>query len=132
MPSPSLYQRQQKLSDGLYLMKTPEFHLVDGISPDIGAYIEVSIPHAWLTDDAFKDPGDFEADFYIDIHDLIQKRIDEGRCVFSHPCVSDAKNTIAMLRRYADLLENTFVLVSDAIEKSIDGEIARTNGAEDL
>lgn len=45
---------------------------------------------------------------------------------------SDAKNTIAMLKRYADLLENTFVLASDAIEKSIDGEIAQTNGAEDL
>lgn len=128
MTSQRVYQRQKKLSEGVYLMKTPEFQLIDGIPPDIGAYIEVSIPHTWLTDDAFESPGDFEADFYIDVHDLIQKRIDEGEREFSHPCASEAKNTIAMLRKYADLLENTFVLESDSVEKSIDSESAQVNG----
>ncbi|WP_125863001.1 hypothetical protein [Pseudomonas versuta] len=109
-------------------MKTPEFQLIDGITPDIGAYIEVSIPHAWLTDEAFKSPGDFEADFFIDVHDLIQKRIDEGECEFSRPCTSEVKSTIAMLRKYADLLENSFVLASDTVAKSIDGERAQVNG----
>lgn len=129
MASQKVYQRQKKLSEGAYLMKTPGFELVDGLYPDIGAYIEVSIPHAWLTDDAFKSPADFEADFYIDVHDLIQKRIDEGRCAFSHPCASEAKSTIAMLRKYADLLENTFVLASDAIERNIGDEDAKVKGS---
>lgn len=103
-------------------MKTPNFELVDGIFPGDGAYISIEMPFSWLTDDAYEGRADYENHLFIDIQDLIKKRIDEGRCSFSHPNALQAKATVEMLRKYADLLENTFVLSSDAIEEGPGGE----------
>jgi len=103
-------------------MKTPSFQLADGICPDKGAFIAVSIPPAWLTHEAYKNHHDHDSEFLIDIQDLIQKRIGDGRSPLNHPNASQAKITIAMLRKYADLLENTFVVSADAIEEDEDGE----------
>ncbi|WP_367256188.1 hypothetical protein [Pseudomonas sp. stari2] len=108
-------------------MKTPDFRLVDGIYPGLGAYIAIDLPYSWLTNKAYEGPGDFENSFYIDIHELIQKRISEGRCGLSEPDATQAKATIEILRKYADLLENTFVLAADAVDQGPDGEMIYIN-----
>lgn len=112
-------------------MKTPDFELVDGIFPGDGAYISIEMPFSSLTDNAYEGHGDYENNFYIDIQELIKKRIDEGRCSFSHPNAMQAKSTVEMLRKYADLLENTFVLSSDAIEEGPDGETIFVNAGKE-
>ena len=108
-------------------MKTPIFELVDGIYPGEGAYIAIDLPYSWLTDEAYEGRGDFENSFYISIHELIQKRIDDGRCELSQPDATQAKATIEILRKYADLLENTFVLAADAVDQGPDGEMIFIN-----
>ncbi|WP_282410668.1 hypothetical protein [Pseudomonas sp. PS02303] len=103
-------------------MKTPSFQLADGIFPNKGAFIAVSVPPAWLTQKAFENHRDLEPIFYIDLHDLIQKRIVDGRSPLHHPNASQAKSNIALLRNYADLLEKTFVVSADAVDEDEDGE----------
>ncbi len=96
-------------------MKTPKFELIDGILPGQGPYISINIPPEWLTHEAFEDRSDLDSNFFINIDDLILSRIQNGRSSWNHPDVKQAKITIEHLRKYADLLESTFVLSADAI-----------------
>lgn len=101
-------------------MKTPHVTLDDGLSNE-GAYLTIEVPFEWLTEEAFEGDEDIDNTVFIDLDELIQMRFAKGRCPMDGPTASSAKATIEMLRRYADLLENTFVLSSDAYEWPVPG-----------
>lgn len=81
----------------------PKVELIDGIYPQTGAYIEVTIPHAALNepDDCLRE----EMTIRLDLSDVLMT----FRGTSSGPAPSRARKDVALLRAYADHIEHTYI-----------------------
>lgn len=98
-------------------MVVPSFvQMVDGLWPNTSAYISIEIPFDFL-DSPFEflnywdDKGSM---LCIDLNEILEKRLSEGRCEMSQPSKEKASWTVSLLRQYAEALERNFVNGPDA------------------
>ena len=87
--------------------------LIDGIYPQTGAYIEVTVPDAALGEPEFDRK---EMTITLDLSQVLMT----FRGTSSGPSPSRARKDVAMLRAYADHLEQTYIKGPTALPEDMD------------